>query len=113
MCPVIDNPARCEIHAVICFLHAKNVSAAKTHRELYAVYGQNVMSEGTVRQWYKMFKDEEQRGLPAIWFKVLTKKFVEDGTSQFQKCCVNFHKLRARWILKMVTGAHKMQRTGF
>jgi hypothetical protein len=24
-----------------------------------AVYGQNVMSEGTVRQWCRMFNDEE------------------------------------------------------
>jgi hypothetical protein len=37
------------------------------------VYGQNVMSEGTVRQWCGMFKDgwtdvhdEEQIGRPAI-----------------------------------------------
>jgi hypothetical protein len=50
MCPVIDNPASCEIHAVICVLHAKNVSAVEIHRELCAVYSQNVMSEVTVRQ---------------------------------------------------------------
>jgi hypothetical protein len=49
MCPVIDNPASCEIRAVICFLHAKNMSAAGIHHKLCAVYGQNVMSEGTVR----------------------------------------------------------------
>jgi hypothetical protein len=51
MCPAIDNPASCEIRAVIRFLHAKNMSAADMHRELCTVYGQNVMSEGTVRQW--------------------------------------------------------------
>jgi hypothetical protein len=27
MCPAIDNPTSCEIHAVICFLHARNMSA--------------------------------------------------------------------------------------
>jgi hypothetical protein len=48
MCPAIDNPARCEIHTVIHFLHAKNMNAAEISRELCAtVYGQNVMSEGT------------------------------------------------------------------
>jgi hypothetical protein len=57
MCPAIDNPARREIHAVICFLHAKNITSAELHRELCAVYGQNVMTEGTVRQWCRMFKD--------------------------------------------------------
>jgi hypothetical protein len=50
MCPVIDNPASCKIHAVIRFLHAKSMSAAEIHRELCAtVYEQNVMSEGTVK----------------------------------------------------------------
>jgi hypothetical protein len=39
--PKIDNPASCEIPAVILFLHAKNMSAAGIHRELCAVYGQN------------------------------------------------------------------------
>jgi hypothetical protein len=38
MCPVIDNPASCEIRAVIPFFRAKNMSAAKIHRELCAVY---------------------------------------------------------------------------
>jgi hypothetical protein len=56
MCPTIDNLASCEIHAVICFLHAKNMSAAEIHYELCMVYDQTVMSEGTVRQWCTMFK---------------------------------------------------------
>jgi hypothetical protein len=34
MCPAIDNPASYEIRAVIRFLHAKNMSVAKIHREL-------------------------------------------------------------------------------
>jgi hypothetical protein len=32
------------------FLHAKNMSAVESHRELCAVYGQIVMSEGSVKQ---------------------------------------------------------------
>jgi hypothetical protein len=56
--PAIDNPASCEIHAVICFLHSKNMTAAKICCELCAaVYSQNVMIEGTVRQRCRMFKD--------------------------------------------------------
>jgi hypothetical protein len=55
MCPTIDNRASCEIHAVIRFLHTKNMSAAELHRELCVVYGQNVMSEGTLRQSGGMF----------------------------------------------------------
>jgi hypothetical protein len=57
----IDNPASCEIGAVIRFLHAKNISAEEIHRELCGVYGQNVMSEGTVRQWCRMFKDWQKK----------------------------------------------------
>jgi transposase len=73
MCPVIGNSASCEIHTVIHFLHAKTMSAAEIHPELCAVYGQNVMSEGTVRQWHRMFKDgrtnvhdEERNGRPSV-----------------------------------------------
>jgi hypothetical protein len=57
MCPVIDNRASCKIRSLIPFLHTKNMSAMEIHCELCAVHGQNVMSEGTVRQWCKMFKD--------------------------------------------------------
>jgi hypothetical protein len=57
MCPAIDNPASCKIPAVIRFLPAKNMSAAEIHREICAVYGRNEMSDGTVRQWCRMFKD--------------------------------------------------------
>jgi hypothetical protein len=70
---VIDNPASCKIRALICLLHAKKMSAAEIHRELGMVYSQNVMDEGTVRQWCKMFKDgrtnvhdEEQSGQPSV-----------------------------------------------
>jgi transposase len=74
MCCAIANPASCKILAVICFLHIKNMSAAEIHWELcVAVYGQNVMSKGTVRQWRRMFKDgwtnvhdEEQSSQPSI-----------------------------------------------
>jgi hypothetical protein len=62
-----------------------------------------------------------------ILFKVLTKKFVKDATSQFQSFHANFHKFHALssirlsvmtghhkfctlWILKMLTGVHKTQR---
>jgi hypothetical protein len=57
MCPATDNQASSEILAVIRFLHAKNMTAAEIHRELCAAaYGQNVMSEGNVRQWLRTFK---------------------------------------------------------
>jgi hypothetical protein len=45
---VIDNPASCEIFAVVSFLRAKNMSDVEIHRELCAVHGQNVTSEETI-----------------------------------------------------------------
>jgi hypothetical protein len=50
MYPAISNPPSCEIHAVISFLNAKKMSAAKIYCELWPAYGQNVMNEGTVGQ---------------------------------------------------------------
>jgi hypothetical protein len=45
------------MHAVI---HAKNMSAAENQRELCMVCGQNIMGEGTVRQWCRMLKMGEE-----------------------------------------------------
>jgi hypothetical protein len=56
-CPAIYNPASCEIRAVIRFLQNTKSSAEEIHRELCAVYGQNIMSEETARRWCRMFKD--------------------------------------------------------
>jgi transposase len=43
------------------------------HKSCAVVYGQNVMSEGTVRQWCRMFKDgrtdvhdEQRSGWPSV-----------------------------------------------
>jgi hypothetical protein len=54
MCPAIDDPASCEIRAVIRFFHVKNMSVAEIHRELCAVYGQNVTSEDNGVECLKM-----------------------------------------------------------
>jgi hypothetical protein len=50
-------PPSAKFTLVIHFLLAKNMSAAEIHHELCAVYSQNVMNEGTIRQWGRMFKD--------------------------------------------------------
>jgi hypothetical protein len=73
ICSAIDNPASFEICTVNCFLRSKNMSGAEIHRELCTVYCQNVMSEGTVTHWCRLFKDgrtdihdEEQSGQPSV-----------------------------------------------
>jgi hypothetical protein len=95
---LIDNSSSCEFCVVIRFLHAAEIY----HELCAAVYGQNIMREGNVRQWCRMFKDgrtnvhdEERSGRPAAScseLKLLTKKFVKDGASQFRNFYMNFHK---------------------
>jgi hypothetical protein len=141
VCPETDNPASCNIRAVHPFFHAKNISVAEIHREIWVVHGQNIMSEGTVGQCCRMFKDGRQMftmksevvRTPSVMsddlFQSVDQKICERRrfTSQFQNFHVNFHnfhalfstrlsvrlghhKFCARWVPKMLTGAHKTQR---
>jgi len=45
----IENPADCEILAVIQFLQAKNIQLASIHRQVCEVYGEGAMSDSMVR----------------------------------------------------------------
>ena len=54
---IITVPASCEVRAVIHFLHAEGQSAAEIHHQLCRVYGDNVMSDSSVREWCRKFKD--------------------------------------------------------
>jgi hypothetical protein len=126
MCPVIDNPTSCEICTVIHLLHAKNLNAAEIHHELCAVYSQNVMSDGTVRQWCRMFKDgqtnvhdEEKSGLPSVvnddLVQSVDQKVCERWcftiSTNFMRCSLRGdHRFRARWVLWILIGAHKTER---
>jgi hypothetical protein len=132
-CPAIDNLASCEIRAVSPFLQIKNTSAAQIHREVCSVCGQNVMSEGTVRQWRRMFKDwrtnvrgKERSVRSSVvngdLVQSVNKIFVKDGSSKFQNFIVNFQNFTRSsyeitatrlgyhkfcWIQKILTGVHK------
>ena len=73
MCAAIENPASYEVPSVIRFMLVENHTPIEIHRQLCKVYGNNVMSEGGVRQWCIMFKnartnmhDEERSGRPTI-----------------------------------------------
>jgi hypothetical protein len=112
VCPAINNPASCEICVVIRFLHAKCMSAAEIRRELCAVYGQNIMSEGTVRQRCRMFKDgrrnvhnEERSVQPSVVCEDLAqsvdKKNMKDDASQFENFHVNLHKFHAPFSTRL------------
>jgi transposase len=73
MCAAVSNPASCEVCAVIGYLHAKQMSAADIHCELCVVYGPNIMSGRSVRQWCRMFRyggtnvhNDERSGRPSV-----------------------------------------------
>lgn len=84
MCAAIENPASCEVRSVIRFLWAKKLKPIEIYRQLCEVYGNNVISEGGVRQWCIRFKngrsnvhDEEKSGRPSIVTDELVEKINE------------------------------------
>jgi hypothetical protein len=70
---MVSSDMSCKIHSYP-LSSRKNMSTTEIHRELcVAVYGQNVMSEETVRQWFTLFKngrtnihDEVRSGFPPV-----------------------------------------------
>ncbi|GBN91902.1 hypothetical protein AVEN_137781-1 [Araneus ventricosus] len=140
MCAAIENPAKCEVRGMIIFLSAKKLSAADIHRELCAVYGPNIMSEGVVRQWVRFFKDgrtnihdESRSGRPSVVNADLIKEIDEKirllrnfTISQLSEHLPNisrtvlyeavtgklgYRKFCARWVPKMLTEIDKTSRT--
>ena len=75
MCAAINNPAICEVRAVIRVFLARNNNAAKIHRQLCEVYGPNVMSNSKVRQWCHLFKEGH-----SVWPSVITDDLAEGGS---------------------------------
>jgi hypothetical protein len=115
------------------------MSAVEIHRELrVAVYGQNVMSKGTVRQWCRMFKDgranhnEEQIGRPSVvsddFVQAVDQKISErrcftisEFSCEFPQIShtvlyeiitvrLGYHNFCASWVPKIFLGEWKTQR---
>ena len=57
MAAMIDAPTKCELRGVIRFLQAEGRSAAEIHRRMSKVYGESFMSDGSVREWCRKFKE--------------------------------------------------------
>jgi hypothetical protein len=141
MCAAIENPASCEVRSVIRFLLAKNLKPIEIHRELCAVYGNNIMNESSVRKWCIQFKngrtdvhDQEKSGRPSIVTDDLVAK-VDEKVRESRRFTITelalcfpqvsrtllfeivtkklgYHKFCARWVPKMLTDRHKEQRMG-
>jgi hypothetical protein len=137
---MIYDPASYEIRVVIHFLHAKNMRAAEIHRELCtAVYSRNVLSEGTLRQLCRMFKDgqtnvyDEELSVPQPEviedivqsvdpilcerrrFTISKLLYEFPQITRILLCEIvtlrlSYHKFYASCVPKIFTSAHKTQR---
>ena len=54
----IENPADCEIRAVIQILQAKNIQPADIHRQVGEVYGEGAISDSMVRRWCRQSEND-------------------------------------------------------
>ena len=81
MFKAIEGAPHCEIRSVIRFLNARNVLPSEIHHQSCQVYGNNVMSDGMVRKWVRMFNegrenvhDESRSGRPSLVKANLVRK---------------------------------------
>jgi hypothetical protein len=79
-----QNPAKCEVRAVIRFLHAKGKTAAEIHRQIVSVYGEDVMNRQDVAKWCRQFEggrndvhDEIRSGMPSLSLIKSSKKLMK------------------------------------
>jgi hypothetical protein len=56
----IQNPSKCEVRAVIRFLHTKGETAAEIHRQLVSVYGEVVMNRENVAKNVVNLKSDDE-----------------------------------------------------
>jgi len=52
-----EGAADCEIRFVIRFLNARNMLLSEIHHQICQVYGDNAMSHGMVRKWFRVFNE--------------------------------------------------------
>jgi len=124
---------------VIHYLFHEGHSAAEIYRQIALAYGENAMNRQNVTKWVRQFKeertnvlDEERSGRPSL----VTEEFLEKVDSfvrsdrhltlkELHQMCsevsrtvlyetitdrLDFQKLCARWIPKMLTDQHKTSR---
>jgi len=60
MFKTIEGTTDCEI-GLIRFLNTRNVLPSEIHHQICQVDGDNVMSDGMVRKWVKMFNEGREK----------------------------------------------------
>jgi hypothetical protein len=135
MAVLIQSPAKWKVLSIIRFLNAKCQRPAKIHKQTVAVYG-NVMNQQNVTKWFREsskgrtdVRDEQKIGRPpAISYNLLQEiegeiranrhvtirelhhiipEVHEAVTEELQ-----YRKLCACWVPKMLMDHHKMKRMG-
>ena len=138
---LISNPADCEVRGVIRFSQAENVRPSEIHPRLVAVYGEHVMNAASVRKWRTMFTngrtdvhDAERSERPSVITDALKRKvnrIIRENrhftiSEVYERCPevshtvvyeivtehLQYRKICARWVPRMVTNAHKAARMG-
>lgn len=141
MATTIASPAKCEVRGVIRFLQAEGCNAAEIHRRISRVYGETCMSDSKVRQWCRNFTagrtdvhdaggqgrkrvstddlvqrvDQAIRENRRFTISVLSDSFPEISRSALYTIVsetLQYRKLCARWVPKMLSDRHKTQRMG-
>lgn len=140
MSEILEVTADYEVRAVIRFLNHKKIRPTEIHRQIVEVYGP-VMSVQHVRKWCREFlsgrtnlEDEQRSGRPSVISDELVRRIdeilrsdrrqtISDLLDQFPSVSrgtmhsivhdkLNFRKLCARWVPKLLTEEHKVQRMG-
>jgi len=84
MFKTIEGVTDCEMRSIIRFLNYRNVLPSEIHHQICQVYGDNVMSDGMVGKWVRMFNegrenvhDEARSGRPSLVNDDLVRKVNE------------------------------------
>ncbi|KAL4143360.1 hypothetical protein QTP88_005698 [Uroleucon formosanum] len=122
---LIENAATCELRSVIRFLNAKNIKPVDIHGQICEV---RLFNEGRTN-----VHDEERTGRPSLISDVLVqeveKKFMKTRFTmtslakhfpqisrsllhEIVSIKLNFRKLCARWVPKILTDEHRVKRQG-
>jgi predicted aldo/keto reductase-like oxidoreductase len=136
----IPNPAKCEVRSVIRFLNEKGDALAEIHQQIVSVYG-DLMNRQNVAKWCHEFNagrkgvhDEKRTGSPSLINADLIQR-VEENIRADRHVTINelhemipevskslvhetvkekldYCKLCAWWVTKMLPENHKKNRMG-
>ena len=140
MAAPILSPAKCEVHSVTRFLNAKCERPVEIHKNIVAVYGK-VMNRRKVTKWFREFSkgmtdvhNEQRSGRPSLISddllqetegeiranRSMTIRELHHIIPEVSKTTIHeaviekleYRKLGARWVPKILTDDHKTKRMG-